>query len=67
MTNDNKQLMHQTTDEQLAYWTGVEHSIFKMKGQDTEVLLNLRVTEIFRKENGEWKLMHRHADKLTEP
>jgi len=61
------EVMHQDADEHLAYWTGVQHSIVKMKGQDTEVLFNLRVTEIFRKENGEWKLMHRHADKLTEP
>ena len=60
------EVMHQDADEHLAYWTGVQHSIVKMKGQDTEVLFNLRVTEIFRKENGEWKLMHRHADKLIE-
>lgn len=61
------EVMHQDADEHLAYWTGVQRSSVKMKGQDNEVVFNLRVTEIFRKENGEWKLMHRHADKLIEP
>ena len=58
--------MHQDADEHLAYWTGIQHSIVKMKGQEKDVVFNLRVTEIFRKENDEWKLMHRHADKLAE-
>lgn len=60
------EVMHQGADENLAYWTGIQRSTVKMKGQDKEIVFNLRVTEIFRKENGEWKLMHRHADKLSE-
>jgi len=60
------EVMHQAADEHLAYWTGIQRSTVKMKGQDKDVVFNLRVTEIFRKENGEWKLAHRHADKLSE-
>lgn len=60
------EVMHQDADEHLAYWTGIQRSVVKMKGQENEVVFNLRVTELFRKENGEWKLMHRHADKLAE-
>lgn len=60
------EVMHQDADEHIAYWTGIQRSTVKMKGQDDDIIFNLRVTEIFRKENGEWKLMHRHADKLTE-
>jgi len=60
------EVMHQDADEHLAYWTGIQRSTVKMKGQNNDVVFNLRVTEIFRKENGDWKLMHRHADKLSE-
>ena len=27
----------------------------------------LRVTTIFRRENGEWRIVHRHADPITSP
>ena len=59
------EVMHQDADESLAYWTGLQRSTVKMAGQQEAVVFNLRVTEIFRKENESWKLMHRHADKLV--
>jgi ketosteroid isomerase-like protein len=29
--------------------------------------VSLRVTSVFRTEGGDWKLVHRHADPITEP
>jgi ketosteroid isomerase-like protein len=31
----------------------------------TPTPLDLRVTEVFRRADGEWKLVHRHADPLA--
>ncbi len=35
---------------------------YTMTGNTKQPLHTLRSTQIFRKENGEWKLLHRHAD-----
>jgi ketosteroid isomerase-like protein len=37
-----------------------------VKGQDDVVSMVLRTTEIFRREDDHWKLVHRHAD-LSKP
>ncbi len=50
----------------LAYTVTIERSEARVEGQDTPASMALRVTHIFRKESGEWKLIHRHADPLTD-
>ena len=59
------EVMHHGADENIAYWTGIQRSVVQMQGQERGIPMGLRVTEIFRREQGHWKLIHRHADKLT--
>jgi NAD(P)H-dependent FMN reductase/ketosteroid isomerase-like protein len=51
----------------LAFWTGVQHADMAMAGKKARVAMQLRITEVFRAEDGEWKLVHRHADKGEAP
>ena len=54
----------------LAYIVGFEHIANSVVGVPVEPY-TLRVTHIFRRENGEWRIAHRHADRVpvdqTEP
>ena len=45
----------------LAYIVGIEHSSVSVGGAEPEAY-ELRVTTICRREKGEWKVVHRHAD-----
>ena len=45
----------------LAYTVGYEHTAFSMDGGPVAPL-TLRVTHVYRREDGEWKIVHRHAD-----
>ncbi len=45
----------------LGYIVGIEHSSVSIGGAEPEAY-ELRVTTICRRENGEWKVVHRHAD-----
>jgi ketosteroid isomerase-like protein len=50
----------------LAYTVAIERTEALVAGQDEPAPMALRVTHIFRKENGVWKLVHRHADPLID-
>jgi ketosteroid isomerase-like protein len=45
----------------LAYIVGIEHTKAAVGGATPEAF-ELRVTTIFRREDGEWRIVHRHAD-----
>lgn len=61
------EIFHSGADGDVGYWTGLQHAKVKMKGKGALMPMTLRVTEVFRKEGGDWKIVHRHADMLAEP
>jgi ketosteroid isomerase-like protein len=45
----------------LAYTVGYEKGTVAVDGEEPEPM-SIRVTQIYRREDGEWRLVHRHAD-----
>jgi ketosteroid isomerase-like protein len=50
----------------LAYEVGIERCTAKIGGASEQVQLSLRVTTAFRREDDGWKIVHRHADPITD-
>ena len=48
----------------MAYTVGFEHSSSSIDGEPRSYVL--RATQVYRREGGEWKVAHRHADTVTE-
>jgi ketosteroid isomerase-like protein len=48
----------------MAYTVGLERTAVSVDGKPRTY--TLRVTQIYRREGGEWKVVHRHGDTLTE-
>lgn len=61
------EILHMAASGGLGYWTGFQHARARMRGRDEPIAMKLRVTEVFRREAGTWRLVHRHADMLSEP
>jgi ketosteroid isomerase-like protein len=49
---------------ELAYTTDIETFSVSMEGMEQPAQWSNRVTHIFRPERGEWRLVHRHANRL---
>ena len=58
------EIIAMAADETLAFWTGIQRATVKFRGSDMPTPMNLRITEAFRREGEDWKLVHRHADLL---
>lgn len=48
----------------MAYTTGYEHTQASVNGEPRTY--TLRATQVYRREGGEWRVAHRHADTVTE-
>jgi len=48
----------------MAYTVGLEHTSASVEGQPRSYIL--RATQVYRREGGDWKVAHRHADTVTQ-
>jgi len=51
---------------ELAYILEFERYRAKIGGAEQTTLVSLRVTTVFQPEDGTWKVVHRHADPITQ-
>jgi ketosteroid isomerase-like protein len=61
------EIVEKYVSPELACVMWVERTRAKVGGREDFTPIALRVTTIFRPEEGTWKVVHRHADPLTTP
>ena len=63
--NEGFEIVAKHVTPELAYIVWVERNEGKVGGRQDIAPFPLRVTTIFRPEDGTWKIVHRHADPIT--
>ena len=61
------EIIEKQATPEFAYVVRVERARAKVGGREDIAPITLRVTMIFRPEDGTWKIVHRHADPITTP
>jgi ketosteroid isomerase-like protein len=61
------EIIEKNVTPELAYVVEIERAEAKVGGGEETTPWALRATMIFRPEDGEWKIVHRHADPITTP
>jgi ketosteroid isomerase-like protein len=64
-TSYSNELVAAGASGDLAYTVAFERTTASLRGKPP-ALYSLRVTTLFRREEGEWKIVHRHGDELAE-
>lgn len=58
------EILHTGQSGDLAFWAGYEVARVYVGSTPDPEEMRVRVTEVFRRVAGEWKLVHRHAENL---
>lgn len=61
------EIVEKRVTSEFAYTLWLEHAEGKVGGREDVAPAILRVTMIYRPEEGGWKVVHRHADPITTP
>ena len=58
------EILQSGSDVEMGFWAGILHAEVIFKGEQEKVPMKLRITEVFRRSEEGWKLVHRHADEM---
>lgn len=56
------EILQKGVSGEIGFWTGFQVATVKPGSSPEPIEMRIRVTEVFRHLNGEWQLVHRHAD-----